>query len=45
MSGTSLDGIDIALCEIDAKNCTLLTAEQYPFPKKLQGKLAHLILG
>jgi len=36
MSGTSLDGVDIAFCEIDAKSCKLLHAKEYPFPTQLK---------
>jgi len=43
MSGTSLDGIDIALCEIDERNCTLLTSSEYKFPKQLKEEILQLI--
>ncbi|MEN4046692.1 anhydro-N-acetylmuramic acid kinase [Sulfurimonas sp. NWX367] len=42
MSGTSLDGIDIALCEIDSKNCKLLAAQEYPFPDELKEDILKL---
>jgi len=43
MSGTSLDGIDIALCEIDRANCKLLTACESPFPQELKEEILALI--
>ncbi len=33
MSGTSLDGLDVAYCEIDEKGFQLLAAETYPYSK------------
>ncbi|MDD5405696.1 MAG: anhydro-N-acetylmuramic acid kinase [Sulfurovaceae bacterium] len=45
MSGTSLDGIDIALCQIDAKQCTLIEAVEYPFPKELKERVLEMIAG
>jgi len=43
MSGTSLDGVDIALCEIDAKECTLLHSKEYPFPPELKEQILKSI--
>ena len=43
MSGTSLDGVDIALCEIDDKNITLLYAHSYQFPQELKEEVLQLI--
>ncbi len=43
MSGTSLDGIDIALCEIDDVRCTLLASTEYNFPQELKAEILHLI--
>lgn len=43
MSGTSLDGIDIALCDIDSKSCNLIYAKEYPFDIKLKEKILKLI--
>ena len=43
MSGTSLDGVDIALCEIDANNCKLLASHEYEFPKNLKEEILGLI--
>lgn len=45
MSGTSLDGIDVALCEIDSKNCKLIFADEYPFDKELKREILELIDG
>ena len=36
MSGTSLDGIDVALCEIDHKMCKLVGSNFRPFEKLLK---------
>ena len=43
MSGTSLDGIDIALCEIDTQHCKLLESLEYQFPRDLKEEILHLI--
>ncbi len=43
MSGTSLDGVDIALCEIDEASCTLLASAEYEFPQELKAEILHLI--
>ena len=43
MSGTSLDGVDVALCSIDKKGCVLLHAKEYPYPKKLRKEVLKLI--
>lgn len=45
MSGTSLDGIDVALCQIDAKQCTLIEAAEYPFPAELKERVLGMIAG
>jgi len=45
MSGTSLDGIDVALCEIDSKNCKLIAAQEYPFDKELKREILEVIDG
>ena len=36
MSGTSLDGVDVALCEIDDNSCKLIHSHEYPFPSDLK---------
>jgi len=43
MSGTSLDGVDISLCEIDSKECKLLYANEYPFPLDLKTDILQMI--
>lgn len=43
MSGTSLDGIDLALCSIDETDCKLLASHEYPFPKELKEEILLLI--
>ncbi|WP_428737475.1 anhydro-N-acetylmuramic acid kinase [Sulfurimonas sp.] len=45
MSGTSLDGIDVALCEVDENNCTLLCAHEYPFSQDLKDEILTVING
>lgn len=39
MSGTSMDGIDLVLCEIDEHSCKLLHSHEYPFPKELREEI------
>ena len=36
MSGTSLDGIDIALCKIDENSIQTLQTKEYPFDKQIK---------
>ena len=43
MSGTSLDGVDIALCKIDEKGCRLLASYEHPFPSALKEEVLHTI--
>ena len=43
MSGTSLDGIDIALCEIDDTSCKLIKAKEYPFDETLKDEILDII--
>jgi len=43
MSGTSLDGIDITLCDISSTNCILKASKEYPFDKTLKKEILHLI--
>jgi len=43
MSGTSLDGVDISLCEINTHTCKLLHSKEYPFPKELKEQILQCI--
>ncbi len=43
MSGTSLDGVDVVLCEIDASECTLLSTLEYPIPLELKSDILTMI--
>ena len=45
MSGTSLDGIDVVLCEIDAHTCKLLSSLVYPMPQDLKTDILAMIAG
>ena len=45
MSGTSLDGIDVALCEIDSQQCKLIAFESYSFARKLKEEILEIISG
>jgi len=43
MSGTSLDGVDIALCEIDSTSCRLISSLEYPFDKELKKEILKVV--
>jgi len=43
MSGTSLDGVDVVLCEIDSKTCTLISSLEYPMPLELKFDILTMI--
>ncbi len=43
MSGTSLDGVDVVLCEIDNSECTLITSLEYPIPLELKSDILNVI--
>lgn len=43
MSGTSLDGVDVVLCEINASECTLLSSLEYPIPLELKSDILRMI--
>ena len=45
MSGTSLDGVDIALCEIDAHNCKLISSHEYNFSHDIKEEILTVIAG
>jgi len=45
MSGTSLDGVDVVLCDIDANDCQLLKQSTHPFPPELKEKILDMIAG
>ncbi len=45
MSGTSMDGVDAALCEVDATRCKLVASLEYPFPQALKAKIFGMIDG
>ncbi len=40
-----MDGVDIALCEIDAASCRLVAFEEYPFPSALKEEIVSTISG
>ncbi len=43
MSGTSMDGVDVVLCEIDKTSCTLINSKEYPFPPTLKEEIISVI--
>jgi anhydro-N-acetylmuramic acid kinase len=43
MSGTSLDGVDVVLCEIDSKSCALISSLEYPMPLELKSDILTII--
>ena len=45
MSGTSLDGIDVVLCEIDSAKCDLLHSYEYSFDQELKTEILDMING
>jgi anhydro-N-acetylmuramic acid kinase len=45
MSGTSLDGVDVVLCEIDAQSCTLIYSLEYPMPRELKNDILAMVNG
>jgi len=45
MSGTSFDGVDVVLCEIDANTCTLIYSLEYPMPLELKSDILTMING
>jgi len=45
MSGTSLDGVDVVLCKINADECTLVSSLEYPIPLELKADILNTIEG
>jgi len=45
MSGTSLDGVDVVLCEIDSTSCKLISSLEYPMPLELKADILAMIHG
>jgi anhydro-N-acetylmuramic acid kinase len=45
MTGTSMDAIDVVLCEINESACKLLHSHEYPFPKELKDEILICISG
>ncbi len=43
MSGTSLDSVDVVLCELDQDQCALIAAHEYPFSETLRSIVLHLV--
>lgn len=43
MSGTSMDGVDVALCTINNKRCKLVSAIEYPFDPLLKEEILRMI--
>ena len=43
MSGTSLDGVDVALCKIDTNECKLVKSYEHPFDATLKEEILHSI--
>ena len=43
MSGTSLDGVDVVLCEIDESSCKLIDTLEYAIAKELKELLLFMI--
>lgn len=43
MSGTSMDGVDVALCEIDETTCSLIVSLEYPLPDELKREVLTTI--
>ena len=45
MSGTSMDGVDVALCTVDANRCKLVAALDFPFEPHLKEEILLMING
>jgi len=45
MSGTSMDGVDVALCEVTESYCKLIASLEYPFDLVLKETILQMIEG
>lgn len=45
MSGTSLDGVDVTVCDIGVSGCKELHSFEYPFPRELKDEILNIISG
>ncbi len=45
MSGTSLDGVDVVMCELDSDTCNLVCSLEYPIPLELKSDILNMIEG
>ena len=45
MSGTSMDGVDVALCTVDANRCKLVAGLDFPFGSQLKEEILMMING
>ncbi len=43
MSGTSLDGVDVVLCEVDKLTCRLVESYEHTFDNDLKEEILHVI--
>ena len=43
MSGTSMDGVDVVFCQVDANKCHLLESYEHTFPKSLKTEILSCI--
>jgi len=45
MSGTSMDGVDVSLCEVTESHCKLIASLEYPFALELKEAILQMIEG
>jgi anhydro-N-acetylmuramic acid kinase len=45
ISGTSVDGVDVALCEFGDRRCTVVSARTYAYPPAIADRIQSLIDG